>query len=470
MSSRLYRALLRLLPFDFRREYGEEMAGVFDEQHRDARGMSASARLWTGTFGGMLRLAPREHLAMLRQDVAYAIRVLRRSPAFTISAILALALGIGANTAVFSLANAVLLNPLPVVDPSRLVSVQTLDRQNPGYSPLSTDNFRDLRDRSETLSGAAAFTFLPVRDSRQRRAAGDVRPGRHRHLLRCPWRSRRSRTTLGPHDDRAKGASPVVVLSHRIWADRFGSNPSVVGSTIRLNGHPFTIVGVAPPRFNGTFGLFGPDLFVPFMHDTLVPGTEWFEGRRIRWLNIVARMAPGVSFEQARADTVVQGDRLAKEFQFNTGRGLTIVPLAQATINPDRHDTFVRAGWMLAAVVGVVLLVACVNLANLLLARRRDRVRSPCARPRCEPRTHRPAARHREPGGRAGGRRAGPLPCLVDSAVALVGTARQPPARRVQPDARRPCPALHLRSRSSPGWHSACCRPCRCRARPSIQR
>jgi predicted permease len=382
MSSRLYRALLRLLPFDFRREYGEEMAGVFDEQHRDAQGVSASARLWTGTLGGMLRLAPREHLAMLRQDIAYAVRVLRRSPAFTVSAILALALGIGANTAVFSLANAVLLNPLPVADPSRLVSVQTLDRQNPGYSPLSTDNFRDLRDRSETLSGAAAFTFLPVRilgNGEPHETFAQAVTGSYFDVLGV--RAALGRT-LGPHDDRAKGASPVVVLSHRIWADRFGSNPSVVGSTIRLNGHPFTIVGVAPPRFNGTFGLFGPDLFVPFMmYDTLVPGTEWFEGRRIRWLNVVARLAPGVSFEQARADTAVQGDRLAKEFpQFNTGRGLTIVTLAQATIDPDRHDTFVRAGWMLAAVVGVVLLVACVNLANLLLARAASRSREVAVR------------------------------------------------------------------------------------------
>jgi predicted permease len=382
VKSRLYRALIRVLPFDFRREFGEEMADVFDEQRVHAQGVTASARLWTGTLGGMLRLAPREHLAILRQDFAYALRVLRRSPSFTVSAILALALGIGANTAVFSLANAVLLNPLPVADPGRLVSVLTLDRQNPGYSPLSTDNFRDFRARTETLSGAAAFTFLPVRllgGSEPYEAFALAVTGEYFDVLGVRAIAGR---TFGPDEERAKGGSPVVVLTHRLWTTRFGSDRGVIGSTVRLNGHPFTVIGVAPPRFNGTFGLFGPDLFVPFMmYDALAPGTEWFEGRRIRWLNIVARLAAGVSLEQARADAAIQGDRLAKEFpQFNEGRTFALLPLAHAAINPDRHDTFVRAGWLLAGVVGVVLLVACANLANLLLARAASRSREVAVR------------------------------------------------------------------------------------------
>jgi MacB-like periplasmic core domain/FtsX-like permease family len=382
VKSRLYRALIRVLPFDFRREFGEEMAGVFDDQRVHAQGVTASARLWAGTLGGVLRLAPREHLAILRQDIAYAFRVLRRSPTFTVSAILALALGIGANTAVFSLANAVLLNPLPVANPGRLVSVLTLDRQNPGYSPLSTDNFRDFRARTETLSGAAAFTFLPVRllgGSESQEAFALAVTGEYFDVLGVRAIAGR---TFGPEEDRVKGGSSVVVLTHRLWTTRFGSDRGVIGSTVRLNGQPFTVIGVAPPRFNGTYGLFGPDLFVPFMmYDALAPGAEWFEGRRIRWLNIVARLAPGVSLEQARADAAIQGDRLAKEFpRFNEVRTFTLLPLAHAAINPDRHDTFVRAGWLLAAVVGVVLLVACANLANLLLARAASRSREVAVR------------------------------------------------------------------------------------------
>ena len=156
-STRLYRRLLLLLPFDFRREFGSEMTEVFDAQRGDAReeGPMALLRLWLSTIGGFLRIAPRQHVELLRQDMAYGLRTIRGSPVFALAAVAALALGIGANVAVFNLLQAVLLNPLPVHEPSRLVSIQVVDRQTPGFTPISTDNFHDLRNEQDSFARVA---------------------------------------------------------------------------------------------------------------------------------------------------------------------------------------------------------------------------------------------------------------------------------------------------------------------------
>jgi predicted permease len=375
-----YRLLLRVFPFDFQREYAAEMSDVFREQQHDARGegLVAMLRLWADTLRGFATTAPREHLAMLRQDAAYAIRMMRQSPLFTIAAILALGLGIGANTAIFSLLNATVLNPLPVREPSRLVSLQMTDRQTPGYSPISTYNFRDLRDQVAVFDGMAAFAFaagrLTGRDREPEQLFGISVTGNYFHVLGVEAAVGR---TFLPAEDATRGAHPVVVLSDGAWTRLFGRDPALVGRIIRLSGHSFTVIGITPPRFQGTFALFAPDFYVPLaMYDTLVPGTEWYESRRWRWLNVFARLKPGIDIDEARAATDVVASGLQRAYpDVNKGRSVAVIPLAQALINPDQHDTFLRTGVLLSALVAMVLLIACANLANLLLARAAARTR-----------------------------------------------------------------------------------------------
>lgn len=378
-GTRLYRRLLLLLPFEFRREFGSEMTEVFDAQRGDARkdGSMAILRLWLSTIGGILRIAPRQHVELLRQDIAYGLRTLRGSPVFALAAVAALALGIGANVAVFNLLQAVLLNPLPVHEPSRLVSIQVVDRQTPGYTPISTDNFHDLRNEQDSFTRVAGYSFAAVTadigDNPQELFAAAVSAD-YFDVLGVPAALGR---TIRPEDDGAPGANPVGVLGHRLWTESFGADPAIVGRTIRLNGHPFTVVGVTPGSFRGTQTTFVTDLFIPLsMYDTVAPGTPWFTGRRWRWLSVIARLRDGVSMDSAAAETTVIGDRLAATHpDVNRGRSLAVLPIVQVTVNPNQHTTIAQSGVILYGVVAVVLFIACVNLASLLLARSAGRAR-----------------------------------------------------------------------------------------------
>jgi putative ABC transport system permease protein len=383
--SRLYRRLLLLFPFEFRREFGSEMTEVFEAQRAEARakGGRAMARLWTDTVSGFVRTAPREHLSSLRQDMALGFRMLARTPVFTTTAIVTLALGIGANVAVYSLVRLVLLNPLPVRQPSRLVTIQVVDRQSSGYTPLSTDNFRDLRDQQSSFTAVAAWVFAGVRLQAQGTEPQELFAaavsGDYFDLLGV--RASHGRA-LSPADDGAPGRNPVVVLSHGLWTRAFGAQPSVLGSTIGLNGKPFTVIGTTPPEFKGTQATFEMDMYVPLsMYDTVTPGTAWFTGRRWRWLTVIGRLRDGVSVQEAHAATTLIGDRLAEAYpDINRGRSLAVLPLSHTLLNPNQHSTLVSGGWVLLALAVIVLLAACVNLVNLLLARAAERAREVAVR------------------------------------------------------------------------------------------
>ena len=311
-------------------------------------------------------------MSSIWQDLRYGARQLARNPGFTAVAVLTLALGIGANTAIFSVVNALFLRPLPVEDPARLVSVFTFDHNNPGHLPSSTHNFRDLRDQSDVFSGVVAFGFLPVAISSQGEEPEQLPAfavsGNYFDVLGVRMKLGRS---FLPEEDSTPGGHPVAILSHTLWQRRFGGDPSIVGRTVSLNGRPFTVVGVGPEGFRGTFTLFGPELWVPFsMYDTLQPGTPWYDSRRWRWLNIVARLKPGTSLEHARAATTTLARQLELQYpDANTGRTLSVLPLLEAALGPNERGDYVRTGWLLSVVVGLVLLIGCTNLANLLLAR-----------------------------------------------------------------------------------------------------
>ncbi len=317
---------------------------------------------------------------ILSQDLRSGVRMLKKSPGFTLVAILSLALGIGANTAIFTIINAVFLHPLPVQDPSQLVEVFTRDTKTNGagaafpLTPTSLPNYEDYRDQNTVFSGLAAVTFPIPLDW-----GGQSAPQQLNVSLVSPnffdvlgVRAYRGRTFL-PDEGKKIGADPVAVLSYAMWAQHFGSDPAVIGRTISLNTTSYAIIGVAPPNFKGIVSLAAPDLlWIPLsMRDYVLvdPLKSLENNRRMRWISIVGRLKPGVSLGQARAAMKTIASSLEKEYpRDNPGRTCELFPLTQSALGINQRRQFSLAGGILMGVVGLVLLIACVNLANLLLA------------------------------------------------------------------------------------------------------
>ena len=316
-------------------------------------------------------------MGTLWQDIRFGARMLFKSRAFTVVAVLSLALGIGANTTIFTLINTVLLQSLPVAEPSQLMSVFGTDENNRGnqfdFAPISYPNYVDYRDQNDVFTGLLVFGGVAMSLSgtgEPEQINGLMVSGNYFDLLGV--KAARGRTFL-PEEDTTPGTHPVIVLSHALWQRRFGGDPSIVGKTLTFNSQGFTCIGVAPPNFRGTFAIGASDFWVPMaMHDQVLTGTfrEWFNERRALLFNVIGRLKPGVSKEQAQAALQTIGRRLEQEYpKANEKRNVMLVPLAQSTINPNQRDLFVRAGGLMTTVVGLVLLIACANVANLMLAR-----------------------------------------------------------------------------------------------------
>jgi macrolide transport system ATP-binding/permease protein len=314
---------------------------------------------------------------MIWQDVRYGLKMLLASPGFTAVAVLSLALGIGANTAIFSLVNEVLLEPLPVEEPASLVAVSTTDQRNPGNHPLSHLNFKDLRAENEVFSGMTGFTF----------AAVNYATGGESEQIFVQIVSSNYFSVLGVSPTLGRGflpeeedtAVPVIVIGHGFWERRLGLDPHVVGRTLTLNRTPFTIVGVAPKGFTGTALGGEPDAWAPMgMHGVLQPGFDFWDTRRGLFLLAVGRLKPGVTVAQAGANLRTIFSRLEAAYPSdNKGRSAAAVPLVEARLNPGGQgpNIIVQVSLLLMIVVGIVLLVACANIANLLLARATKRRR-----------------------------------------------------------------------------------------------
>ena len=322
------------------------------------------------------------------QDIRYALRTMRKSPGFVAVAVITLALGIGANTAIFTVVNAVFFNPIPVHDPNRLLSLFTTDQRNRGglnnFLPVSYPNGEDIQRRAQSFSGVALEIFSTVSmtiNGHPDTYNANLATGNYFDVLGVKPALGR---TFRPDEDREAGAGPVIVLNHGFWERKFAANPNVIGQNVLLNGQGFTIIGVAPRGFQGTAVLGGPDMWVPIsMHDQVLSGfnKEWFNERRFLGTFAVARLKPGVTEAQARAELQALGSDLQREFPVpNTGRSFTSLPLLQSAINPNLRALFTRAGALMMTVVGLVLLIACANIANLLLARAAGRKREICIR------------------------------------------------------------------------------------------
>jgi len=306
--------------------------------------------------------------------------MLRKSPGFTFVAILSLALGIGANTAIFTIINAVFLHPLPVEEPSRLAEMFTRDTQtidtnvNFQLTPTSLPNYEDYRDQNSVFSGLADLTF-PIALN----WGGQAEPQQlNASLVTTNFfdvlgvKAYRGRTFIADGDKKI-GGNPEVVLSYSMWARQFGADDKVIGQTITLNGTPYTIVGITPPGFKGIVSLGRPDiLWIPMtMRDYVLTGqVKALENhRRFRWTNIVGRLKPQVSVSEAQAAMKTIAAGLEKEYpRENKGRTVELYPLNESALGINQRRQFSLAGGVLMSVVGLVLLIACVNLANLLLA------------------------------------------------------------------------------------------------------
>jgi putative ABC transport system permease protein len=373
-SQRLFRALVRVLPFDFRTNYEGEMEGVFREQQREAEergGVLGALKLWKETIVGIFTTAPREHWQILKSDCGYALRMMQKNPGFTAVAILTLALGIGANTAIFSVVHSVLLRPLPYPQAQQLIFIRQQEKKL-GIEDLSfsVKEIEDYRAQNRTLSGlveyhAMSFTLFGHGDP-ERVRTGVVSANYFDLFGIQPLLGR----TFLPDDDKL-GAPPVLLLSYEYWKNNFGSDPEIVGKTFEMNDKVHTVVGVLPPvpQYPNENDVYMSTSACPFRSSKM-----HLEDRDMRMMKIFGRLKPGVTVAQASADaaTIAAGLKVAypKSYPENAGFTSVATPLQQE-LTKDARPTLL----LLLGAAAFVLLIACANVANLTLARmaRRER-------------------------------------------------------------------------------------------------
>jgi predicted permease len=377
LPHRLFRFASRLLPFDFRREYEREMELAFASDLASARQTSRGAWAVIGrALAGLGPVAIREHLASLMQDVRYALRSFAKTPAFTITAILSLGLGIGATTAVFSFVDAVFFQGLPVPHEEQLVALHTIDSRNPGFNPTSFPNYRDYRDHVKGLSGLAAYTLTPVSLSANGppvQGLASIVTGSYFGVLGVrPALGR----LIGPDDDRVEGQAPVALLSHGLWVRQFASDPGIVGRTVRINGLACDVVGVLPREFTGTDLGLRMDLWLPMSgYRRFIPGiVDAMTERRMLQFSMIGRLADGAAAPAVQGELDAMSAELQRDFpEANRDRSVRLMPLRDALVDPNIRPTLLLASQAIGLVVVVVLIIACMNVANLLVGRAASR-------------------------------------------------------------------------------------------------
>jgi len=315
------------------------------------------------------------------QDLRYGARMMVKHRGFTLVAVLSLALGIGANTTIFSLANKALLRPLPIEEPARMVAVSNTSLRGRMSSGFSYANYRDLRDRNDVLTGLLAYEPAPAslsHDGINERVWGYLVSGNYFDLLGAKAALGR---LFSPEDDRAPGAHPVAVISHRAWLQRFGGNPDLIGRNLIVNGRTFTVIGVAPPNFIGLELSYVPEIWFPIMmRSEIRTGAQsgakidrsWLEDRGRGGFNVAGRLKPGVDVAQAQASMKSLAAQLEREYP-NDNEGQSVELSPPGLWGAGGRQFMLGFSGVLLGVAGLVLLLVCTNLANLLLARGLDR-------------------------------------------------------------------------------------------------
>ncbi len=384
---RLYGRLLFLYPASFREEFGRQLLEAFRDSLRNASSRGEVCLLWGHTLADLLISIPPEHLSQLLnrifigngqrrsrekfmdtlfQDIRYAFRSLRSNPALTLVFIFTLALGVGANTAVFAVLNSMVFRPLPVPDAHQLTVVATVDEDNSVPSGLAYADYRDYRDQVDGFSSLAAykvaFESLSIENQAQRIAVSYVTDNFFPMLGIDPSLGQ----FIRPHSGNEKNYRPVIVLGYAFWEKFFGADAGIVGKTVRINGEPVTVIGVAPQGFQGAYSVLRMDAYLPLGME--LDRTQSWEDRRGGSLLALGRLKPEISREQLAASLRVVSARLEREYP-HENRGEMAVAYPENWARPQAN----AAPWwpVVAAVflslVLLVLFVAAANGLNLLL-------------------------------------------------------------------------------------------------------
>jgi predicted permease len=307
----------------------------------------------------------------LIQDIRFGIRGLLKNPGVTLVAVLTLALGIGANAAIFSGVSAFLFRPLPVPQADRLARPLEVTEDRGNTDELSYPDFVEYRDQNSVFTGIAAEDMVQVAFGTQEANDviwGQVVSGNYFDVLKVQPVMGRS---FLPEEDKVPGAAPVVIISYKLWENRLGSDPAVVGKTVAFNGRPYTVIGVAPDFFKGTKFALVMDFWVPMMMaEELRRDPGLLASRGSHWMNTIARLKPGISFAQATAEMSAIAERLNQAYPNERANSTRAMVATEIDGRWEEAALVVKSGSAIAmAIVGLVLLIACANIANLLLAR-----------------------------------------------------------------------------------------------------
>ncbi len=317
----------------------------------------------------------------LFNDLRSAAKMLLKSKGITVVAVVSLAVGIGANTTIFSIVNSILLHPRPVFAPEQLIEIYTSDLSHP-YQPTSYPSYLDFRDRNEVLAGLAAYSIGQYKlggANQVEQVWGEAVSGNYFEVLGVqPYKGR----TFLPEEDQVVGRNPVAVIGYGLWQRRFSADPNLVGRTVTVNRQPMTVIGIAPPQYTGMMRGLAIEIWVPTM---MLPRLDPTRGERQlthrgnKWVHLVGRLKPNTTFEQARArfDLLAREMKAAHPEEWRKSncsgsaceRFVSILPESETRIHPGLKSSAYALIGVLVTIVNLVLLIACMNLAGVLLAR-----------------------------------------------------------------------------------------------------